>query len=125
MAIKNSTPKNLRSLIFPAGALLIGIGAGLVIGTSNQPEPRVETVIETVTKEVTPDVCLNALDFADDVNDATVQGFTIVAEIFDAASTFDVTGMNAGNERLDQVRITHLQPSITKYQSAATTCRNQ
>jgi hypothetical protein len=99
------------------GALL-GIGAG----TAAQPEPSTVTRIEGVL-EVAPQSCLDALDLAD-------EGFTYAGEAmgaasdgFDAASRFDVAGLNDASARIrragDQIE------SITAdYQAAKADCRS-
>lgn len=98
-------------------ALVLGVAAG----SSPAPEPRLETTIETVTE--VPAECIDALDYAEEVNEASMAGFSIVAEIFEAAGSFDVTSMQQATDRLDLTRTQQLTPAIEKYNVAAITCR--
>lgn len=135
--MKNTTARPARRRILAIGIPVVTLLAGVGIGTSaagGVPEPRVETKIETrevpveVEKEVevevpvTPDVCLTALDNADDLNAVNADAFSVVADMFDAASSFDVAGINSGSAKLDK-----LQPEVSAaaaaYREEAAACR--
>lgn len=137
--MKNTTerPARIRRRILaigiPVATLLAGVGIG-TSATGGVPEPRVETKIETrevevpvevekiVEVEVAPTACLTALDNADDLNAVNADAFAVVADMFDAASSFDVAGINAGSAKLDK-----LQPEVAAaaaaYREEADACR--
>lgn len=106
-------------------ALFIGVGIGTSTGDTPEPETRIETITETeeveveVPVEVTPQSCLDALDYADKVLGHAGDGFDAAADGFDAASRFDTNGlldstdrMSAAGDRIEQdgsFYITHRQ----------------
>jgi hypothetical protein len=96
---------------------LIGIGAG----AATRPEPS--TVTRTEAVEVAPQSCLDALDLAD-------EGFTYAGEAmgaasdgFDAASRFDVDGLNAASDRITAAG-DKIQGITAAYQAAKADCRS-
>ncbi len=131
----NSRPARIRRRILAVGiptlTLLVGVGIG-TSATGGVPEPRVETIVETETVEVekevevevpvTPAACLAALDEAEALNELNIEAFGVVADMFDAASSFDVSGINSGTAKLDA-----LQPDVASkvadYNVEATACR--
>lgn len=133
----NSRPARIRRRIFAVGiptlALVIGVGIG-TSATGETPEPRVETIVQTETVEVpvekeievevpvTPAACIAALDEAEALNQLNIEAFGVVADMFDAASSFDVAGINSGSAKLDA-----LQPDVAlkvaDYNVEAEACR--
>lgn len=69
-----------------------------------------------------PTVCLNALDRADEVIDQVARAFGIVADIFGAASRFDVDTMDRLSTQLDAITPIVLE-ATNDYRSAASACR--
>lgn len=127
--------RRILAIGIPVAALLIGVGIGNS-AAGGVPEARVETKIETrevevpvekivekkVDVPVTPAACIAALDEAEALNQINIEAFGVVADMFDAASSFDVSGMNAGSAELDA-----LQPKVASkvadYNEEATACR--
>jgi hypothetical protein len=98
--------------------LLIGAGIG-VAGQKAEPATA-ETV--TVTEEITPPACLEALELAD-------QGFTYAGEAmgaasdgFEAGSRFDIAGIEAATERISQAG-DKIEAITADYQAAKAACR--
>jgi hypothetical protein len=108
-----------RAVVIAAvvGALL-GIGAG----TAAQPEPSTVTRIEGVL-EVAPQSCLEALDLADEGFGYAGEALQASADGFDAASRFDVAGIEAATERIELAG-DHVEGIITDYQAAKAECRS-
>lgn len=125
--------RRILAIGIPVAALLVGVGIGNS-AAGGVPEARVETKIETrevevpvevekiVEVEVAPAACLTALDNADDLNSVNADAFGVVADMFDAASSFDVAGINSGSAKLDK-----LQPQVSAaaaaYRDEAAACR--
>lgn len=124
--------RRILAIGIPVAALLVGVGIGT--SAADAPEPRVETKIETrevevpvevekiVEVEVASAACLTALDNADDLNSVNADAFGVVADMFEAASSFDVAGINSGSAKLDK-----LQPEVAAaaaaYREEAAACR--
>lgn len=108
--------------LFPV-ALLVGIGIGSS-GGDTPPETitKTETVTETVEVERTPEACLAALDYADEVQGHAGDGFLFAADAIDAAANFDIAALEAANLGLSKVA-TPLEVAMADYQDAAATCR--
>jgi len=125
--------RRILAIGIPIAALLVGVGLGSS-AAGGVPEARVETKIETREVEVPVEVekiveveiasaaCLTALDNADELNAVNADAFGVVADMFDAASSFDVAGINSGSAKLDK-----LQPEVSAaaaaYREEAAACR--
>lgn len=113
--------------ILPAACLLLGLG----LGASNRPAPerievpgpeRVVTKTENVEVPVTPEVCLTALDLAE-------QGFTYAAEsmgymsaALTAASDLDIDAINKASADL-KVVTPKMEALAPKANAAKSECR--
>lgn len=83
---------------------LIALIVGGVVGSAvAKPEPtpappaEVRTVTQTVEVEVTPSVCLDALDSVEKILGYAAGGFTAASHGFAAAGRFDIQGILAAN----------------------------
>ena len=89
------------------GAVGLGIGAAAAGGqapASAEPAPAVTVTAtapapapRTVTVEKVPDVCLRALEYAEEGFTAAGKGFDAAGQAFTAISNYDVAGMQAAN----------------------------
>lgn len=92
------------------GALGLGVGAAAAGGGSPAsavpaepvPAPTVTVTApapapRTVTVEKVPDVCLRALDYAEEGFTAAGKGFDAAGQAFTAISNYDVAGVQAAN----------------------------
>lgn len=82
----------MRRTVATIAATLTTGAIGVFIGTT-LTEPDVVTRTETVEVATVPDSCLTALDHADESLDLSAEGFVILAGGFDAASRFDLDGV--------------------------------
>jgi hypothetical protein len=80
------------------------------------------TVTKTVTKPVTPAVCLTALDRADTALTTAGEGFDVVADVLTAASNLDVDGMTAATEKLTPLSA-KLSAQLDAYKTARDECK--
>lgn len=119
-------PKKRRRWVTPA-LLAAGVAVGAALGAAGEPaapEPEVREV--TVTEEVevptTPQICLEALDRAETVIQYAAEGIGIMADGFDAASRYDVSGIEAATAELDTLQ-GPLQVARAEYDSASMECR--
>jgi len=79
----------------------ITVVASLIIGANlggGDAPAEAETVTKTV--EVTPDVCVTALNRADEMLTIAGEGFGITSEAITAASMLDLAGMDASTQEL-------------------------
>ena len=126
-----------RTLAVPALAL----GVGVVVGTagSGQADPAVQTktVTQTVTREATPQSCLDALDASEALTaqsrryvKLTVQMPGMVVRAAKAGLNVDVAGIKAVTADMqeftaDTEAITaKVGPLVDTYNSAAAECRS-
>lgn len=114
----------LALAVTAAGFLVIGI----FIGRLGGPEPRVETRTRTVdverTVEVTPAICLEALDLAGEGFQYSYEAAQASADALDAVSTFDVAGIDAATRRINAVteKVEALTPQMV---TAVEGCREK
>jgi len=96
---------------------LIGIGAG----AATQSEQHRVTNTENV--EVAPQSCLDALDLADRGFTYSAEAMDAAAEGFDAASRFDVAGLNTAAARISAAG-DKIQGITADYLAAKADCRS-
>lgn len=90
------------------------IGANL--GAGDQPEPTAAAV-ETV--EITPAVCVTAINEADQVIVLAGEGFGAAADAMGAAAEFDVVGIQAATAKMAALND---QVSAIDYRTSADQC---
>lgn len=105
ITVRPRTRKRWTRFLWPAVALIIGLGVGA--NTAQAPPPQtiekvvnvpgpervVEKKVPGPTVEIVPKECLSALDYAD-------QGFTTFAGILQSLLDGDVSAMDAGNAKV-------------------------
>lgn len=115
-------------ILTAVGALFVGFALGntddgttaKATGTV-EPEVVTETVTETV--EVTPAVCIEALDAAELLtHESFVPAFDAVIVILDAAAVFDVAGIEEGTATIEDLTA-DVGSRVEAYNQAATACR--
>jgi len=95
---KPQTP--VKTHVLWGAATLLALTAGLGIGGANTEATSAsgEPVVETVN--VTPDACLEALDYAEEVIDYAADGMSAAADVMLAASQLDVAGIEEATARI-------------------------
>lgn len=107
------------------GVALAALIVGAAVASTAVPPEEVEVVVEkTVTEEVpvTPDVCLTALNDADDFAVLSGRGFGVAAKTIRAAANFDIAGLNAQTAKLNSLG-NKLDPILDSYVSSRDECR--
>ncbi|ALY08895.1 hypothetical protein GALAXY_51 [Arthrobacter phage Galaxy] len=126
-AAESSGKWKRRGLI--AGFVVVALaGFGLGSGGKAEPAPSpaaapvVKTETKTVTVEKTPAACLRALDLADEALGYSGDAMGVMGEMFEAASRFDLAGVEAGSPKLDKLtgKIKGVSP---RYLAAKDDCR--
>lgn len=122
------TPKSVLAVVAAAAAGLI-IGAFAAPGSDPPPEQVTKvvagperTVTTTTEVPVTPTVCADSLDLAEQGLSLSGDAMTTVGKAFDAVSRLDTAGVQAATVELQRIngKITALTPV---YQAAAASCR--
>ena len=94
-------------LVGIVAASLIALVGGVLIGRSMAPEVRVETRTRTVdverTVEVTPAICLEALDLAGEGFQYSYEAADANSEALEAVASFDVAGITAATEKIEAI----------------------
>jgi len=90
----------------------------------DQPESvaLASTPPETVTVETVPDVCLEALDLAEDLIELSVEAMGHAGDAMAAVSTFDADGINAASGEIEAMT-PEVQLVRAAYDQAAGECR--
>jgi hypothetical protein len=116
---RRRTWKTRAVVIAAVAGLLVGAGIG---ASAKEVAPATPAETVTLTEEVTPPACLEALDLAD-------QGFTYAGEAmgaasdgFEAGSRFDIAGIEAATERISQAG-DKIEAITADYQAAKAACR--
>lgn len=117
--------------VIAGSALILGIVIGGASGNADapaeevaaQPVPTVtKTVSETDVQEVTPEVCLDALDYADEGFGIASQAMYAAQDVVEALLSEDLSGMEQANSDLQEAAET-LNPLADKYNAAKADCR--
>ena len=118
-------PKRRVGLVLAVAASVVaGIAIGSAATGSAEPTTKTETVTETETVEVAPQSCLDALDAAEGlVHRGVVPAFDASADAMDAASRFDVAGINAATARMNRLT-PRIERYVGDYNAAADSCRS-
>ena len=104
-ANKSKWGRKLAPLLV-VGAVGLGIGAAAAGGAPATAEPAPAPAVtvtapapapRTVTVEKVPDVCLRALEYAEEGFTAAGKGFDAAGQAFTAISNYDVAGVQAAN----------------------------
>ena len=87
------------------------------------PTVTVTAPAKTVTKTVTPQACLDALDYADTGFGYSAESMGFASEAFTAAANLDIDGVEAAGNDLSEVtdKFTALAPD---YNAAKAACRD-
>lgn len=93
-----------RVFLFVAGASLIGgLMIGFSIGLSQAKTETVEKMVEVEKRvEVTPPVCLEALDLAGEGFNIGATASEAASDAFTAISNFDVVGIEEATARIEE-----------------------
>lgn len=123
-------PKDVKRPIWKRPITLVGTGmlvAGLLIGGSGKPEaPAPVEVEKVVTKEVkvevTPAVCLSALDLSETAFGYASEALGYTSAALTAAGNMDIAGINAASADLKVLnpKITAIAPRVN---AAKAECR--
>lgn len=106
----------------------VALNGGIAPVTGAAPSATVTAPAPTVTEtteaeEVTPQSCLDALDYADKGFDAAGDLAGVVIEAFQAISDYDDAGIRKATKKLDKIndRIGH---AVDSYTDARDECRS-
>jgi len=131
MNTKNLNSPAKRRRIIPVAAAVAALLVGVAIGSGSQPEPEVQVkevvkevevpVTETVTEYQTPAACLESLDAGTSMVDQLVNYLGAEAEAWDAASTMNVSLLEAA-AATKQTASDKLVNSVKNYSAAAEDC---
>lgn len=137
----------LRNGLAISGSLLLAVLTGAGIGSAaagGPPQTVTKTVTKTVTvpgpvktvtvpgpvqtvpgptvtKDVTPQSCLQALNAADKVQALSSQGFLIASEEMNAVIHGDATGLNTLITQMDDLTV-QVKAAVADYRSLETQC---
>lgn len=84
-----------------------------------EPAPTVTVTPEPKVVEVTPEVCVTAINRGDEVIALAGEGFDASAEAMGAAALFDVAGIEAATDRMTEI---NTKVSAIDYRTAADEC---
>jgi gas vesicle protein len=121
-------PSKLKRFGLPIGLLLLGLVIGGVSGASAVPEPVVQVQEKVVEKKVTvnvpttPQSCLNAIQYGEEVIESSTRVMQVLIKILDAVKTLDAAAINRLNPQID-TETTLLGEIKPKYQSARDSCQ--
>lgn len=148
---RQANTKTLKVVGTIAGGIVLfglGIGAGAGANTGEakaEPAPtktvEVEAEPEVITEteevevekeievevekevEVTPQVCTDTIDAADQVIEEYSEAFFIAADIFEAAEYYDLDAMEAATNSLGDHTGDNLEPALADYYAASEDCK--
>lgn len=120
--------------LYAGGALVLmslgfGMGQGASAEEAAEPAPveaKTETVTETVTEEVekTPQSCIDALDYSDELTGYFSEALGVAADSMEHATTFDWDALDEDTAELE--RLTPLvETARSNYDTAAAKCRTR
>jgi hypothetical protein len=118
--------KKKRKWVLPVVMLTTGLIFGSAAGASQVPDPIVETKTETktVTKEVevTPDICITALEDAGEVNDLSARFAGAMNDIIKGVQAVDASQIRAANTKIEAINV-ELKVAAPKFVKSRESCQ--